>query len=96
MRAVKDNRCYSINTDAEARAYKAQGFDIYDDDNTLKAHGDGKTVTVDEFSAVNAENQKLKSEIAELNSQIAELTAKVEKAKAEKTKADKAKTTKKR
>lgn len=66
MQAVKDNCVYTITTDAEAEAYKARGFDIYDDKGKLKEHGAGKTVPYEEHEKVLTENKKLKAELAKL------------------------------
>ena len=44
MKAIKGNKSYTVNTEAEANAYLAQGYDVYEDNGTLKEYGVGKTV----------------------------------------------------
>lgn len=36
MKAIKGNKSYTVNTGAEANAYLAQGYDVYEDNGTLK------------------------------------------------------------
>lgn len=62
MKAIKGNKVYKISTDEEAKAYKAQGFDIYDDNGKIKEHGLGKTVSLEKYEALEKENAKLKAE----------------------------------
>lgn len=66
MKAIKGNKAYSVNTDEEAKVYKAQGFDIYDDNGKIKEHGAGETVSLEKYEALEKENIKLKSEIKKL------------------------------
>lgn len=62
MKAIKGNKAYVINTAEEAKAYKAQGFDIYDDNGKIKEHALGKTVPLESYEALAKENEKLKAE----------------------------------
>ncbi len=62
MKAIKGNKAYKINTDEEVKAYKSQGFDIYDDNGKIKEHGLGKTVSLEKYEALEKENAKLKAE----------------------------------
>lgn len=62
MRAIKGNKAYTVNTTEEAKAYKAQGFDIYDDNGKIKEHAIGKTVPLESYEALAKENEKLKAE----------------------------------
>lgn len=68
MKAIKGNKSYTVNTEAEANAYVAQGYDVYEDNGTLKEYGVGKTVPLEKFSAVEKENAKLKAELKKLKS----------------------------
>lgn len=68
MKAIKGNKSYTVNTESEANAYLAQGYDVYDDNGTLKEYGVGKTVPLEKFSAVEKENAKLKAELKKLKS----------------------------
>lgn len=60
MIAVKGNRSYTI-TDADKAFYKKQGFDIIGDDGQILEHGDGKTVSYEQYAKVIDELEKLKA-----------------------------------
>lgn len=62
MKAIKGNKAYTVNTTEEAKVYKAQGFDIYDDNGKIKEHAIGKTVPLESYEALAKENEKLKAE----------------------------------
>ncbi len=62
LKAIKGNKVYKISTDEEAKVYKTQGFDIYDDNGKIKEHGLGKTVSLEKYEALEKENAKLKAE----------------------------------
>lgn len=62
MKAIKGNKTYTVNTTEEAKAYKTQGFDIYDDNGKIKEHALGKTVSLDKYEELAKENEKLKAE----------------------------------
>ena len=66
MRAVKDNREYTLGSDIEKRLYQKRGFDIFDDEGKLIAYGAGRTVPLEEHLKLKEENEKLKKEIAKL------------------------------
>lgn len=66
MKAVKDNKVYTITTDNEAKAYQAQGYDIINDDGSVKEYGAGKTVPIGDYKKLETENKKLKAEIAKI------------------------------
>lgn len=61
MKAIKNNKVYTVN-EAEAKVYKAQGFDIYDDKGKIKEYGVGKKVSLEDYEALKSENEKLKAE----------------------------------
>ena len=65
MKAIKGNREYTIAANEKDR-YVQQGFDIFDDKGKLLAHGKGKTVSLAEYEALQAENAKLKAEATKL------------------------------
>lgn len=69
MKAIKGNKAYTVNTDEEAKAYRAQGFDIYDDNGKIKEHGLGKTVSLEKYEALEKENAKLKAENKKLKAE---------------------------
>lgn len=68
MKAIKGNKSYTVNTESEANTYLTQGYDVYEDNGTLKEYGVGKTVPLEKFSAVEKENAKLKAELKKLKS----------------------------
>jgi len=59
MQAVKENKVYTI-TKTEQKSYQDQGFDIYDDDGEMIAHGRGKTVPYEKYEELLKENEALK------------------------------------
>lgn len=69
MKAIKGNKAYRVNTTEEAKAYKAQGFDIYDDNGKIKEHAIGKTVPLESYEALAKENEKLKAENKKLKAE---------------------------
>lgn len=73
--AVKGNREIAINNDSEKEALIKQGYDIVDENGNLIVPGRGKTVPYEQFSALQAENEALKKEIAKLEAKIKKLTA---------------------
>lgn len=72
MKATKGNKVYTIDETQKAM-YQAQGYDIVGDDGKIIQYGDGKTVSYEEYKALEEkvaklekENKKLKDEIKEL------------------------------
>lgn len=65
LKAIKENKVYTVNTSEEVKAYKAKGFDIYED-GKLKERGTGKSVPSDKYEALEKENAKLKAENTKL------------------------------
>lgn len=68
MKAVKNNRVYTIN-ETQRKSYAAQGFDIIDDDGEVLEHAVGKTVSYERYAALTAENAQLRAKIAELEAE---------------------------
>ncbi len=68
--AVKGNREIPINNEAEKDALVKQGYDIVDENGNLLIAGRGKTVSYEQFSDVQAENEALKKENAALKDKI--------------------------
>lgn len=66
MKAVKENKIYSVSNDEEALAYKSRGFDILDDKGTVLHYGVGKTVAYEKYAAVVTENERLAAENEQL------------------------------
>ena len=87
MKAIKDNKIYTIATKAEAESYKAAGYDIYDDGGRIKAYADGKTVPFGKYAALEKKCAELEEKNAALEDKNAELLAELE--KLQKTKSEK-------
>ena len=72
MKAVMENKVYTIDETQKAM-YQAQGYDITEDDGTVIEYGAGKSVSYEEYRALEEkviklekENKKLKEENKEL------------------------------
>lgn len=62
MKAVKDNKVYTVSTDQEKQFYMNNGYDIIGDDGKVVEYSVGKTVLYKDFAALKAENDKLKKD----------------------------------
>lgn len=72
IKAIKGNKSYTVNNEQERKAYKAQGFDIYENDKLVE-NGIGKTITLEAYNALKDENDKLKKKNAKLDKELKEL-----------------------
>lgn len=70
MKAIKDNKSYTVNTDEEAKNYVSRGYDIQDDNGEIKEYGLGKKISVDDYDTLKKENSKLKAENKKLKEGI--------------------------
>ena len=52
MKAIKDNKSYTVNTDEEAKTYVSRGYDIQDDNGKIKEYGLGKKISVDDYNTL--------------------------------------------
>lgn len=59
MKALKGNREYAV-TEESKQHYINEGFDIYDDDGEVIAHGKGKAVLQAEYDRLRAELEETK------------------------------------
>ena len=80
MKAKKENKVYTINTEQEAQRYLNDGYDIYDDDGNVRDYSPKKKIAFSEYMKAvkeverlqalatekDAENETLKAEIAAL------------------------------
>ena len=66
MKAKKENKVYTINTDQEKSRYLKEGYDIYDDNGNLLEHSPLKKIAYSEYAKLLAENTALKARVAEL------------------------------
>lgn len=68
MKAVKENKEYFID-DSQKGFYLTQGFDIYGDDGELLEAAPGKTVSYDEYAALQNKLEALEAELQKAQSQ---------------------------
>lgn len=61
MKAVKENKVYTLTNEQEAELYRLKGFDILDDNGNILKYGAGKTVPYEKYAAVVAELEELKA-----------------------------------
>ena len=61
MKAVKENKVYTLTNEQEAEYYRLKGFDILDDNGSILKYGAGKTVPYEKYAAVVAELKELKA-----------------------------------
>lgn len=80
MKAKKENKVYTINTEQEKQRYLKEGFDIYDDSGNVQEYSPKKKIAFSEYMKAakeiehlqklvaerGAENEALKAEIAAL------------------------------
>ncbi|MBU6137290.1 hypothetical protein PMY38_11200 [Clostridium tertium] len=72
MKATKGNKVYTIDETQKA-TYKAQGYDITEDDGTVIEYGAGKTVSYEEYKTLEEKAAKLEKENKKLKDEIKEL-----------------------
>lgn len=72
MKAKKENKVYTINTEQEKQRYLKDGFDIYDDDGNLTEHSPKKKIAyseyakaIEEIKALKAENEQFRAAAAQ-------------------------------
>lgn len=68
MRAVKENKEYFID-DSQKGFYLGQGFDIFNDDGDLVEAAPGKTVSYEEYAALQEKLEALEAELQKAQSQ---------------------------
>lgn len=64
MKAVKENKVYTITNEHEAELYRLKGYDIVDDDGNIKKYGAGKTVPYEKYKQAIDELNQLKAKKA--------------------------------
>ena len=61
MKASKGNKVYTIDETLKF-SYQAQGYDILDDEGNIIQYGAGKTVSYEEYKALEEKSIKLEEE----------------------------------
>lgn len=72
MKATKGNKVYTIDETQKAM-YQSQGYDITEDDGTVIEYGAGKSVSYEEYKALEEKATKLEKENKKLKEEIKEL-----------------------
>ena len=72
MKATIGNKVYTID-ETQKTMYQAQGYDIVDDDGKVIQYGAGKTVSYEEYKALEEKTLKLEKENKKLKDEIKEL-----------------------
>lgn len=69
MKARKENKVYTIETESEKQRYLKAGYDIYDENGKIVAYSPLKKVAYSEYARLEAENKILHERIAELEAE---------------------------
>ena len=72
MKATRGNKVYTID-ETQKSMYQAQGYDIVDDEGNVIEYGAGKTVSYEEYKALEEKAAKLEKENKKLKEDIKEL-----------------------
>ena len=75
MKAVKDNRVYTI-TEVDIESFRKEGYDIFDDNGNVVAYGTGKNVPYEKYVELLAQYEQLMEENADLTSKVKKLEKK--------------------
>lgn len=65
MKAKKENKVYTINTEQEAQRYLKDGYDIYDDDGNVRDYSPKKKIAYSEYMKAAKEIERLQALVAE-------------------------------
>lgn len=72
MKATKGNKVYTIDETQKAM-YQAQGYDIVDNEGEIIEYGAGKSVSYEEYKALEEKAAKLEKENKKLKDEVKEL-----------------------
>lgn len=89
MKAVKENKVYRINTEAEKQRYLKAGYDIYSDEGILKEHSPLKKIAYSKYAELKTQMENLTKENAELKDEVVALKAELSKANVDKAEGEK-------
>ena len=77
MRAKKENKVYTINTEQEAQRYLKDGYDIYDDDGNVRDYSPKKRIAYSEYMKAVKEIGRLQALVAERDAENGALKAEI-------------------
>ena len=77
MKAKKENKVYTINTEQEAQRYLKDGYDIYDDDGNGRDYSPKKKIAFSEYMKAAKEIERLQELVAERNAENEALKAEI-------------------
>lgn len=77
MKAKKENKVYTINTEQEAQRYLKDGFDIYDDDGNVRDYSPKKRIAYSEYMKAAKEIERLQALVAEKDAENETLKAEI-------------------
>ncbi len=77
MKAKKENKVYTINTEQEAQRYLKDGYDIYDDDGNVRDYSPKKKIAFSEYMKVVKEIERLQALVAERDAENGALKAEI-------------------
>lgn len=75
MKAKKENKVYTIESEAEKQRYLKAGYDIYDNEGKIITYSPLKKIAYSEYVKLEQENAALRARIAELESMQGETEA---------------------
>lgn len=70
MKAKKENKVYTINTDQEKQRYLKEGYDLYDDEGNVEAYSPQKKIAFSEYVKAVKEIERLQTLLSENNTEI--------------------------
>lgn len=73
MKAKKENKVYTINTEQEKQRYLKEGYDIYSNEGVLLEHSPLKKISYSKYAELEKENESLKAENEQLKETIEKL-----------------------
>ena len=77
MKAKKENKVYTINTEQEAQRYLKDGYDIYDDDGNVRDYSPKKQIAFSEYMKAVKEIERLQALVAERDAENGALKAEI-------------------
>lgn len=77
MKAKKENKVYTINTEQEAQRYLKDGYDIYDDDGNVRDYSPKKRIAYSEYMKAVKEIGRLQALVAEKDAENGALKAEI-------------------